>query len=80
MIQKPDTFRTLIARMGGPASFGAKIGVGEWTAIGMKRRNSVNPTHWAKLLEAAKEDGMLLTTDDLVNMRLARSSKQETAA
>lgn len=70
MITKPDTFRTLIDRMGGVVAFAGKIGIGEFAAKKMRDRNSVAVDHWPALIEAARTDGMILTTDDLVNMKI----------
>ncbi len=70
MIQKPDTFRTLIAHLGGVSSFAGKLGVGEHAAKKMRDRNSVAVSYWPALIDAARADGLLLTTDDFVNMKL----------
>lgn len=70
MIQKPDTFRTLIAHMGGVVAFAEKISVGEHAAKKMRDRNSVAVEYWPTLIDAARKDGLILTTDDFVNMKI----------
>ncbi len=70
MIQKPDTFRILIAQMGGVNGFAAKLGVGEHAAKKMRDRNSVAVEYWPALIDAARADGLILTTDDFVNMKI----------
>ncbi len=72
MLTKPDTFRALIHRLGGVNSFAAKMGFGEFAAKKMRDRNSVAVKHWPKLIEVARADGLILTSDDFVNMNLAR--------
>jgi hypothetical protein len=81
MIQKPDTFRTLIDRMGGVSSFADKLGVGEFAAKKMRDRNSVAVDHWPALIDAARIDGLIFTTDDFVNMQIkARAEARERKA
>jgi len=77
MIEKPDTFRDLIAFLGGVNSFAAKMGIGEFAAKKMRDRNSVAVDHWSQVIAVARRDGLILTSDDLVNMKLR---KQRAAA
>ncbi len=70
MITKPDTFRTLIDRIGGVPAFAAATGIGEFAAKKMRDRNSVAVGHWPAVIQAARGVGLILTTDDLVNMKL----------
>jgi hypothetical protein len=72
MITKPNTFRKLIEQLGGVKPFAAKMGLPPNTAKMMRDRNSVAVEHWPLLIDVAREDGLLLTTDDFVNMKLAR--------
>lgn len=75
MIQKPDTFRTLIERLGGVSRFAEKIGAGAFAAKKMRDRNSIAVRHWPEVIAASHEAGLDLSTDDLVGMKLR--SEQE---
>lgn len=77
MIRKPETFRKLIEQLGGVNTFAAKMGLGEFAAKKMRDRNSVAVEHWPRLIDVAREDGLILTTDDFVNMKLARAASPE---
>lgn len=70
MIEKPDTFRALIDRLGGVNAFASKARIGEFAAKKMRDRNSIAVAHWPAVLTAARDDGLILTSDDLVNMKL----------
>ena len=70
MITKPETFRKLIEQLGGVNSFADKMGLGEFAAKKMRDRNSVAVDHWPRLIEVARADGLILTTDEFVNMKL----------
>lgn len=70
MIEKPGTFRALVAHFGGVNSFASKVGVGEFAAKKMRDRNSIAVRHWPAVITAAREEGLILVTDDLVNMKL----------
>lgn len=72
MIDKPDTFRILIEKLGGVKAFADKLGIGEFAAKKMRDRNSVAVEHWPRLVLVAKENGFLFTTDDFVNMSFKR--------
>lgn len=72
MIEKPDTFRSLIEALGGVKAFADKLGVGEFAAKKMRDRNSVAVDHWPVLALVAREDGILLTSDDFVAMSFKR--------
>lgn len=69
-MSKPDTFRTLIASLGGVAAFADKTGIGEFAAKKMRDRNSIAVKHWPAVLLAASDGGIVLTNDDLVAMSL----------
>lgn len=73
MIEKPDTFRTLIEALGGVKAFADKLAVGEFAAKKMRDRNSVAVDHWPQLILIAREHGYLLTTDDFVAMSFKRT-------
>lgn len=64
--------------MGGVNGFASKLGVGEHAAKKMRDRNSVAVEYWPALIDAARADGLILTTDDFVNMKLR--AKQQVAA
>jgi len=72
MIEKPDTFRTLIEALGGVKAFADKLGVGEFAAKKMRDRSSVGVNHWPQLVLVAREHGYLFTTDDFVAMSSRR--------
>jgi hypothetical protein len=72
MIEKPDTFRTLIEALGGVKSFADNLGVGEFAAKKMRDRSSVAVDHWPRLILVARERGFLFTTDDFVAMAQKR--------
>lgn len=75
MIEKPGTFRDLVAHFGGVNSFASKVGIGEFAAKKMRDRNSIAVRHWPDVISAARGEGLILTTDDLVNMKL-RSERE----
>ena len=70
MSHKPDTFRTLIDRLGGVTRFAEKIGAGAFAAKKMRDRNSIAVRHWPEVIAASHEAGLALTSDDLVDMKL----------
>lgn len=72
MIEKPDTFRTLIEALGGVKAFADNLGVGEFAAKKMRDRSSVAVDHWPRLVLIAREHGFLFTTDDFVAMAQKR--------
>lgn len=76
MLQKPDTFRALIARLGGVNAFADKARLGEFAAKKMRDRNSIAVKHWPVVIDAARDDGLILTTDDLVSMALRSQAAQ----
>lgn len=83
MIEKPGTFRDLVTHFGGVNNFAAKVGIGEFAAKKMRDRNSIAVRHWPDVISAARGEGLILTTDDLVNMKLRSElspSTQEHAA
>jgi hypothetical protein len=82
MFEKPQTFRALIQDgFGGVAGFSAATDIGEFAAKKMRDRNSIAVEHWPVVIAAAKERGILLTSDDFVAMQLRRlEAKREEAA
>lgn len=74
MTQKPDTFRTLIERLGGVKAFAELMGITEFASKKMRDRSSVHVDHWPLLIQVAKEHGgLLFTTDDFVRMSALRT-------
>lgn len=71
-MKKPDTFRDLIAALGGVKAFADKLGVTDFAAKKMRDRSSVHVDHWPALIQIARENGMLFTTDDFVAMASKR--------
>jgi hypothetical protein len=69
MMNKPQTFRDLIARIGGVSTFALAMGIPASTAKKMRDRSSVATHHWAKLQEVARAHGLLFTSDDFVQMK-----------
>lgn len=72
MFQKPDTFRTLIDRLGGVKPFAELIGCTEYAAKKMRDRSSISTDHWPTLIQVSREAGLLFTTDDFVAMSFKR--------
>lgn len=72
MIQKPTTFRSLIDHMGGVVAFAAATHIGEFAVKKMRDRNSIAVDHWPAVIKAARAHGTILTSDDLVNMKLRK--------
>lgn len=72
MIEKPNTFRTLIEALGGVKSFADKMKLGEFAAKKMRDRSSIATDHWPRLLQVCRENGILFTTDDFVDMATRR--------
>lgn len=74
MIEKPATFRSLIDHLGGVNAFASAVSIPDNTAKGMRLRNSIGVKHWEAVLAAARAHGLILTTDDLLNMRSRREA------
>jgi hypothetical protein len=72
MIDKPDTFRTLIDALGGVKSFAELMGCTEYAAKKMRDRSSITSDRWPTLIQVARERGYLFTTDDFVTMSFKR--------
>jgi hypothetical protein len=79
MIEKPATFRALIDDLGGFVSLGTAMNLPPNTVKGMRLRNSVAVEHWPALIAVARAQGTILTTDDLVNMKLRQIAEGEAA-
>lgn len=75
MIGGMNSFRDTITRIGLPAVSRA-TGAGENTVQGWRFRNSVPPTYWAGLIEAAAGAGHKLTTEDLIRFASARPPRR----
>lgn len=71
MMTKPTTFDDLLALWKAPV-LSAGLGVPYINAQMMKRRKSVDVVHWPRLIELAAEQGVTLTSDDLVQMTVKR--------
>lgn len=72
MIDKPDTFRTLIDALGGVKFFADRMGCTEYAAKKMRDRSSISTDHWPTLIQVSREAGFLFTTDDFVAMSFKR--------
>jgi len=68
MMNKPHTFRDLIARIGGVSAFALAMGIPTSTAKKMRDRSSVTTRHWPKLQDVCRDHGLLFTSDDFVQM------------
>lgn len=75
MIGGMNSFRDIITRLGLPAVSRA-TGAGENTVQGWRFRNSVPPTYWAGLLQAARVAGEKLTNEDLIRIAAARPPRR----
>lgn len=77
-------FDDIFEAFGGNSALARAIGVKISTAGEMRRRGTVPPDHWLKLMRAAEERGITLTSDQLLVMYDAAKSRsnreRETAA
>lgn len=64
-----QTFDDLLSLWESPKDLSAALGVPYVNAQLMKHRKSVGLNHWPRLIAAAGEKGIQLTTDDLLAMR-----------
>ncbi|WP_373325086.1 carph-isopro domain-containing protein [Methylobacterium organophilum] len=62
-----ETVADIFAALGGPSAVARTLGVRQSTASEMKRRNSIPPEYWVRLVGAAQAKGI----DDLSFERLA---------
>ena len=53
-----DSFSDIIEAMGGPAAFGAAIGIPDSHARAMKTRDSIPPEYWPRTVRAAEAKGL----------------------
>lgn len=77
------TFDDIFEAFGGNSALARAIGVKISTAGEMRRRGSVPPEHWLRLIRAAEERDIVLTADQLLAMYVAiksRSREPATAA
>ena len=79
MQKKPDTFRALIDRLGGVSAFADKTRIGEFAAKKMRDRNSIAVRHWPVVIGVAASEGVDLSLDDLMRMKVGAADR-ETAA
>lgn len=50
-----STWRDIFKAFGGPAELGRALGISTEHATQMRRRDSIPPLHWPRLIEAARE-------------------------
>ena len=73
-------WRDVITMLGGPAEFGRALGIPTEHAAQMKRRNSIPPRHWPRLMKVAGARGIELTPDSLSELAIKRDREREVAA
>ena len=72
MKTKPTTFPELLSLWPSPKDLSLALGVPYINAQQMKMRKSVSVKHWPQLIQAARAEGVKITSDDLVAMRLRK--------
>lgn len=71
-----QTFGDLFDKFDGPARVGQAIGVSTIHAANMKRRGSIPPRYWPRLVQAATERGISeVTADKLAELAAARAER-----
>jgi hypothetical protein len=70
-----QTFEAVFERFKGPAEVGRAIGVTTEHAVQMRRRGSIPPQHWQRLVEAACERGVEDITFEFLAAARAQRSK-----
>ena len=82
MTNKPTTFEECLDLLGGrPVATQEALQVPYVTAQMMHRRKSIGDAHWPRLKEVLRWKGVVLSTDDLLEMKQAkRRSSSEVAA
>lgn len=77
-LPSPDTVPYLIEILGGGTAVAAIIGGAHpSTASEMKRRGSIPTKYWPKIIEAARERGIDLTAEKLMQMHTAERGETE---
>ncbi len=51
-----QSFREIIAALGGPTQFANKMGIKVRTALSMHNRDNITIKHWPKLIQVAKAE------------------------
>lgn len=74
-----NTFRDVIAAMGGPIELARQIDGNAYTAISWKQRNTIPATKWARVVDAAKRAGVSGVTFEAL-ARMAEETKRQTDA
>lgn len=67
------TFDEIFEAFGGPAQVGRLLDITTEHAVQMRRRGSIPPEHWVRLVEAAREKSIVGVTHE--TLIAARSSK-----
>lgn len=80
MVRRMRTVSDIFDQFGGPASVARLLGVNASTASEMKRRSSIPVRHWPALTAEAKERGIPLTNDDLVDAHAATAGPERVPA
>ena len=66
-MSKPSSFADLLTALGTPTDAARSIGsMSPQNVSNARRRDSVHPLHWSRLLRAATEAGLDVSADDLV--------------
>ncbi len=73
------TFNHLFEAFGGPAQVGRLLGITTEHAVQMRRRGSIPPEHWPRLVNAAIAQGIEgVTHEALIAARSARATSAAT--
>ena len=71
-VSNPDGFSDIIDYMGGTVEFARAMGVSVNSAGMMRVRNSIPVHRWPELIAVAKERGMDLSLEQLVELYIRR--------
>lgn len=72
MSKKPDSFEGLLSLWETPKALSVALRVPYVNAQSMKNRKSVDVAHWPRLIELLAARGIVITSDDLVQMAIKR--------
>lgn len=72
MQSKPTSFPELLDLWETPKALSLALGVPYVNAQMMKRRKSVDVVHWPRLIALLAERGIVVTSDDFVQMAVKR--------
>ena len=72
MTKKPDSFEALLSLWDTPKALSIALNVPYVNAQAIKRRKSVDVTHWPRLIELLEARGIRITNDDLVQMAIRK--------